>query len=352
MKSYKDYQVDDLVQNKHFRKWVLGDSQSDDRFWELWLKEYPDKKPLVQQATEMIKAFQCDLGYSEPEADRQAIEQIMQQIQETSTGSWWKRGVWQVAASTLLLMALGWWLYQKIPVSTQLAHPVEKASFKEVFTNYHVTPQLITLGDGSEVSLEPNSTLRIDKEFGFEYREVYLEGEAEFSVQRNVNSPFLVYTGGLVTKVLGTKFRINTETDDQSISVSVSSGKVTVYKDELTPVTKLSEELILTPNQQAIFLRAEHKIVKTLVETPIPIDQHAVESFIYRETPMHVVLKDLERVYGVTMLYDEQLLKKCNLTATLSTEPLYDKLALICETIHADYQVVDGQIVINAGHCD
>ena len=52
------------------------------------------------------------------------------------------------------------------------------------------------------------------------------------------------------------------------------------------------------------------------------------------------------------MVYDEAHLRHCPVTATLTDEPLYGKLDLICRAIEARYEVIDGQIIISGGCAD
>ena len=67
--------------------------------------------------------------------------------------------------------------------------------------------------------------------------------------------------------------------------------------------------------------------------------------------PIVKVLGQLETAFGVKIIYDADILTQCNLTASLSEEPLFDKIAIICETIQARYEIADGQIVIYAKGC-
>jgi len=50
-------------------------------------------------------------------------------------------------------------------------------------------------------------------------------------------------------------------------------------------------------------------------------------------------------------VYDVELLKKCTVTADLRNESFYRKLDLICKAIGADYEIIDGQIVIVTKGC-
>jgi transmembrane sensor len=89
-----------------------------------------------------------------------------------------------------------------------------------------------------------------------------------------------------------------------------------------------------------------------LVEKPIIIvPSIEKKSFEYDETPITKVLTQLENAYGVKIIFDADLLANCNLTASFSNEPLFDKMDIICETIHARYEIADGQIVIYAKGC-
>ncbi len=89
--------------------------------------------------------------------------------------------------------------------------------------------QKVALADGSVVSLEPGSTLRYPEHFGTQ-REVYLTGEAFFNVFRDEKHPFLVYAEDVVTRVLGTSFRVKAYGQGKEVRVAVTSGKVSVFK--------------------------------------------------------------------------------------------------------------------------
>jgi hypothetical protein len=44
-------------------------------------------------------------------------------------------------------------------------------------------------------------------------------------------------------------------------------------------------------------------------------------------------------------------LKECPVTASLLDEPLYGKLELVCNAIEAEYQLIDGQVIISSKGC-
>jgi ferric-dicitrate binding protein FerR (iron transport regulator) len=84
----------------------------------------------------------------------------------------------------------------------------------------------LTLSDGSRVTLAPRTTLRIDPAFGRDTRTVALDGEAIFDVASRRAAPFLVRTGAVTTRVLGTTFAVRHYTNDPRVQVAVVEGKV------------------------------------------------------------------------------------------------------------------------------
>lgn len=104
----------------------------------------------------------------------------------------------------------------------------------------------LTLEDGSVIVLNAATTLKYPKHFTGKTREVYLEGEAFFRISSNPQKPFIVHSGALTTRVLGTSFNIRAYPGMDQIKVNVATGKVGV---------QLAKKNIgfLLPNQQLRF---------------------------------------------------------------------------------------------------
>ncbi|MCF0070200.1 FecR domain-containing protein [Dyadobacter sp. CY261] len=362
MKTYQTYQTEDFVQDPYFRKWALSELPPEDRFWETWQQTHPDQYEILEKAKSMVIALRIPgIEIHDAEID-EAIARALKstEVDGRTAGSRAARsriGWWPVAASVLILMVFGYWMFMNRGEGTEHLAEHSKpqpASTDETQLNNGATTRIITLPDSSRVTLEGHSSLRIGRHFGKTTREVYLTGAAFFDVKRDTERPFIVYSGKVVTKVLGTSFRIKAYDADANVSVGVRTGKVTVFKRESGAKTDpmLSEEVILTPNQQAVFVKKEEKFVKTLVEQPAVIDRLSHKNRLdFSETPIPAVLNALEEAYGVKMIYDAENLKECNMTGSLNAGSLYDKLAIVCETIQAHYKVTDGQVVIDGKGC-
>jgi len=83
----------------------------------------------------------------------------------------------------------------------------------------------VTLTDGSRVTLAPQSRLTVTP-FGAAARTVSLVGEAYFDVAPAPGAPFIVRTGAVTTRVLGTTFDVRHYAGDSAVRVAVVTGKV------------------------------------------------------------------------------------------------------------------------------
>lgn len=189
------------------------------------------------------------------------------------------------ALITIALLAGGGWFIintnlSSVPLATYEAQP---SLLKE-----------ITLPDGSKVSLNSGSIIEIAQGFNESNREVYLEGEAFFEVERDTARPFVVKTeSNLEVKVLGTSFNVKSYKSDKTIETTLVSGKV-----ELIQSNKKRPVIALSPNQKATFNKAEDKINIEQVSTA-NITSWKDGVLIFDNEPVENVLNSLERWYKV-----------------------------------------------------
>lgn len=356
MKNYNKFSVEEFVQDAYFRKWALSELSLNDTFWEEWLQANPEKKTMAEEAKSLVIALKVKPLeiFSESEIS-DGIQAILNDTHYKDTNLRLIHTKWLlIAASVTFIIGLAWWFAGKNPLNNIGFDNIISLDHKAIHSNNGTKAIVFKLSDGSKITLEPQSELRYGNEFGKEKREVYLTGEAFFEVTKDPQRPFLINTGKLVTKVVGTSFNIKAYEKDNDISVSVHSGKVTVYKIDTQSKNSqsLSTEIVLIPNQKAVFEKDQELLVKTLVDKPIQL--HEIEknaSFEFEETKILEVLTALESVYGVKIGLDKELFSKCTITANFQDETLYQKLDLICELIQAKYEVIDGEIMIYGRGC-
>jgi hypothetical protein len=109
--------------------------------------------------------------------------------------------------------------------------------------------------------------------------------------------------------------------------------------------------VILTPNQKVAYSAKEERLLKSIVAQPIALVNLPPQDFILDERPVSEAFSLLEKMYGITVIYDGQVMQDCFLTANLSDESLFKKLDLICKITHSTYEKTDAQIVIHSEGC-
>ena len=120
--------------------------------------------------------------------------------------------------------------------------------------------------DQSSVELFPNSRIAYANDFDSTgTRDIYLSGQAFFTVTKNPSRPFRVFANEIVTKVLGTSFLVKSFDKDSTIKVTVKTGKVSVYSQSAIEETTIPNRLggiLLTPNQELVYQKEEKKFQK------------------------------------------------------------------------------------------
>jgi ferric-dicitrate binding protein FerR (iron transport regulator) len=220
-------------------------------------------------------------------------------------------------------------------------------------SNTSDTPRQLRLEDGTSVILYPGSGLAFPKQFAAAKREVYLEGEAFFDVNKNPGWPFFVYSNNIVTQVLGTSFDIRGR--NGQVEVAVKTGKVAVYenKEEIKTdeVHQKSNGVIITPNQRVTYYQQERHFVTSIVDDPVPVHtdmKTTFVDFIYNETPLDRVLRDLEDIYELEIVLENDKIRNCLFTGDLTGQTLFNKLEGICLVFDATYEVKGTKILLKA----
>ena len=129
----------------------------------------------------------------------------------------------------------------------------EKVAELAVTTKYGSKTD-IQLPDGSKVWLNSGSSLKYDKQFGKELREVVLSGEAFFDVVRNAEKPFIIHTTNMDIKVLGTRFNVKSYANDKQSEASLIHGSIEVFikKEGLKKILSEPNHKIVVMNDQEI----------------------------------------------------------------------------------------------------
>ncbi|MDN5202204.1 DUF4974 domain-containing protein [Fulvivirgaceae bacterium BMA10] len=164
--------------------------------------------------------------------------------------------LYRVAAILLVGTCLSWLAY------TNLTNQHDESTVTEMVEKMVPFGQksTIRLSDGSTVKLNAGSKLIYPRQFGESSREVQLEGEAFFNVEKDASRPFLVKSGEIITSVLGTSFNIKAHAEENLIEVALVTGKVKV-SDNASSDDQF--DYTLTPNEMFTYDKERHSIEKS-----------------------------------------------------------------------------------------
>lgn len=131
--------------------------------------------------------------------------------------------------------------------NTQLVSPINSTYHDlAVLPGRKVT---VTLSDGTVVQLNGDTKFNYPQHFPARgQREVFLSGEAHFTVAKDPSRPFIIHAAGTVTKVLGTVFNLKAYPEQKGAILTVEEGKVRFATDR-----NPKGHLILTAGKQAVY---------------------------------------------------------------------------------------------------
>ncbi|RZJ48716.1 MAG: FecR family protein [Flavobacterium sp.] len=362
-------EIEDFLSDESFRLWIL--SKIDEDGWEEWTLENQQRAKLVEDARLLLLAMKVpnsELSSSDIHSALQTtwikIEKKENQIDLSKNNNlrFLRKYFLYGVAATLFFGLISVWFYKNTINSTH-----EVVTYNELIdtnseglveqTNNSDKPQIITLSDGSSVLLQPNSKLSYPKIFTGNERKVYLSGEGFFEISKNPKKPFYVYANEIVTKVVGTSFRVKAYSDQPNVEVLVRTGKVKVKSNEL--VSSSEQEVVLLPNQALRFQRNDLVFKKI---TNITQDEVLVKSvgnieqlsFEFNDIPVSQIFETIEQAYLIDIDYPTEKLKDCHLTTSLSDQPLTEKLKIVCRSIgnNTSFEMNGNQIIITSEGCN
>ena len=270
----------------------------------------------------------------------------------TLPGGWpsWPASVRWAAAAALVLGA-GLVGLQLTNLPTKWAALAPPAPTKPVAWQVYANPSAyethVVLPDGSAVTLAPASTLKYRRAQRSGRREAYLTGAAFFDVFHDKHHPFSVFTDKVVTTVLGTSFRVQAYAGPADVQVQVRTGAVRVSQRR-APAGVAVATVVVLPNQQAVYSAGGQRLRRELVAQPALL---APQPFVFNDRPVAEVLAALEKAYGVRIEYDAAAVRNCTLNLSLGNQPLFEKLAIVCETLGATYEKTGDHLRFHSPAC-
>lgn len=191
----------------------------------------------------------------------------------------------------------------------------------------------IVLEDGTEVTLNAASELKIRDDFNTNSRYVALKGEAFFKVASDPTRPFNVHIDKASIQVLGTEFNIRSRSDELNVEVLVREGKVSFISDSTNLVQDSSVSSRILGAGDILRLNKETG-VKTVQNIDITRHLLWLEGGLYfQTTPFHQVVAELQKHYDVNIVIMDKKLSDIPYTGTFTKARIDEVLYVVAQTV-------------------
>ncbi|OKS88752.1 FecR family protein [Mucilaginibacter polytrichastri] len=160
------------------------------------------------------------------------------------------------------------------------------------------SPYPLVLADGTKVWLNAASSITFPVAFNGKERLVNITGEAYFEVTHNESQPFRVKTETQTVEDLGTRFDINSYTDEPVVKTTLVDGEVRIQA--YSPGKDISSSIKLKPGEQAQ-LGADQFQVQPVNATRITAWKDG--NFRFQNDDIQTIMRQLARWYNIEVRY-------------------------------------------------
>lgn len=394
--KYADYSIEDFACDEYFQTWVWGSDPMVDNFWQQWTVSNPEKRGDLEKAKKLVLLLDMErheLSVSRFDLMwRNVIERRGREAYPIKKSPKKNRLVlFKIAAVFVGLISIGIGLYSSgffeydeqnglVPESAitlesedgtitvieesatmtlrdkfsgatlrQEKNTImyeQNAELEEIVFNQLTVPLgkkfELVLSDGTHVFLNSGTKLRYPVSFLSGHpRDVYLDGEAYFEVEKDSMHAFTVITDDLNTRVYGTSFNVSSYKNDKNTSTVLVEGSVGVY---LSKNTEGREPTILAPGQQASFV---DEVVEVRNVDVRKYKAWTEGKLFFTEDRFDIVVKELQRHFDVSIENNYSELNDIMFTGTFEDESLDQILTIFQEHTPFDYEEKGNEIVIH-----
>lgn len=146
----------------------------------------------------------------------------------------------------------------------------------------------LKLSDGTIVWINSDTKIEYPAYFIGDKRTVKLEGEAYFEVEKDLDKPFIVETSQGNVEVMGTKFNVEVDTEQETFTTALMEGSVKVEHNQMHYILQTNQIAYLENGKLNVTTIKDHNIYKWK-DGLICFNNESFEN----------IMKKLEKYYGV-----------------------------------------------------
>lgn len=343
MKETSFVEIEDFLIDSTFQQYCAEENSLSTAYWERYIEDHPHQLETILQAKQLYHILSAHARPIPKQLAtlKEKIHAVEERVSLPTKTSWRK---WFAAAAILLALATFsyWWISGPERTYNQTVANIKQ---KVIKTNKGEKKQF-TLMDGTIVTLNSASELRISKTFNQEDRRVTLKGEGYFEVAKNAEKPFYVETQDFDIRVLGTVFNVKSYPEDKESEAFLLEGLI-----EMQSKDKNSNAILIKPNQRVSIGRGnkqqqstkqqqQHNRLKGIpakeiliheLQDDLPADEIADIAWkngrlVMTDQDFLEVKQLLERWYNVEIELNDADLDTYRFTATFSKENIQQAL--------------------------
>ncbi len=304
-------------EQQELQSWLASDPEHQ--------KQYDDLKKLWSVTKETDDNWQPDANSAWQKFEKRISTQKETKVVQLP----FRRRMLRVAAILLVALGLGWagnYYFNNY-------NKIEIASLNDDL-------QTVVLPDGSKVFLNKDSRISYDKTFN--PRTIELEGEAFFDVIKDPK-PFKILTAKSQVEVLGTSFNVRAFPDEPTEEVVVKTGKVAFSNIENTNTKE-----ILKAGEGAIWQKKN----RTFQQEANPnAFSWKTKQLSFKDTPLNLVMKNLERHYGIDFEVENEAILNCRFTGDFTDATLDEIFQIMNYTTSIDVTGDQNEYTLSGKGC-
>jgi len=217
----------------------------------------------------------------------------------------------------------------------------------------------IQLPDGTQVWLNADSKIKYDQNFMGALREVQLTGEAYFDVVKDKSRPFIIHTGSIDVRVVGTSFNVRSYPTEKTTETALIQGVV-----EITMHNNPDKKIILRPSEKCTVVNPATEALKAPAAEEPPMltigkirygktdSTSSIETMwvknklAFENESFERITTEMERWYNVKFDIKREALKDVHLTGIFENKSLNEVMEALRISGGFKYGVKEGIVSV------
>jgi ferric-dicitrate binding protein FerR (iron transport regulator) len=239
---------------------------------------------------------------------------------------------WRMAAAVLILVTSGLLI-------NYLLTKEEDLQFASADTT-----KVITLPDGSSVTMNRHSRLTCSENFGTTDRTVQFSGEGFFNVTTDSLKPFIIEVASGRVEVIGTSFNVLAYDSLEQTEVTVKTGIVRFSIPGIRKVVKL------VAGQKGVFEKTANELTSIANDNVNYLSWNTHE-MTFNETDLRSVIETVNKTYNTNIVISTEISDSCVVTVKFDRQTLDAVLRVLENTLNLSFRKTGNNIEIIGAGC-